>query len=184
MTLREKRNTSIIVSLFIYSYRWYKYVEQKLTDIYRHSQTHILINRFWIKTRIYFKYSFLGKITEIKQPISGVLDSSRVVQYLINFYKRGKDRRIQYFKTSSMSDLAKETKEQFISSPLKVINMIIVIAITGNLFLSIVLQKQISLWGWLVRGLFLSAGIAGLFCKADWQTVKRNSIILRKIGID
>jgi hypothetical protein len=50
-----------------------------------------------------------------------------------------------------------------------------------NVFLSLVLQKQIDLWGWLMRVLFLCAAVSGLFCTADWSTVEKSSIFLTKI---
>ena len=138
----------------------------------------------WEKIKICFRYSFLGRITEIKEINLAVLDNSRAVRCLICFYKRWRDKIIHYSKTSSTVNLAEDTKEQFVLSPAKLISIIIVTAILVNVALSIILHKQIGLWGWLMRGLFLFAGVSGLFCQADWPTIKKSSILLRKAKIN
>lgn len=175
---------SITVSLCKHFNKIYGAWVQKVSYIYRNSLIHRLINRFWEKVKICFRYSFFGRITETRQINPEILDNSRVVQYLFGFYERRKSKIIKSFEASSTIDLAKDTKKDLYFSPVRVTSIIVVIAITVNVFLSIVLQKQIGLWGWLMRGLFLPVAISGLFCKTDWPTVKRNSVFLRKIRID
>ena len=184
MTLREISNAGVVIFLFRYLYRWYSRLKQRINNIYHNSKTYRFPKRFWERLKVFFRYSFLGRISETRQTTSGILDSSRVVQYLINLYKRGKDKATRYLRTSIVIILGKDTKEQLNISPMRVISIIVVTAITVNVVLSIALQKQIGLWGWLMRGLFLFAAVSGLFCKADWPTVKRNSVLLRKMRID
>ena len=184
MTLRKISDASIVISLFRYFYKWYGYIENKLMGIFHNSQTYRLAKGFYGGVKICFRYSFLGRITETRQTASGILDNSRTVRSLINYYNKWNDKIIHYFKASSTIDLAKNTKEQLDSSPVKIISIIIVTAITINVLLSIALQKQIGLWGWLMRALFLFGAVSGLFCKANWQTIKRSSVCLRKMRID
>lgn len=181
MILREILDTSIAISLLRYFYRWYGKIEQRLIDIYCNSQTWRLAKGFCAGVKTYFRYSFLGRITEIKQASPGVLDGSRVLQYLINFYKRWKDKIIRCSGTSLAACAAKDVKTELYLSPTKIISIIVVTAILVNAGLSIILHKQIVLWGWLMRGLFLFVGVSGLFCQADWLTLKNNSIILRLV---
>ena len=181
MTLRGISDTSIAVSLFRYFCKWYRSLEQRISYIYHNSQTHSLISGFWQKTKTCFRYSFLGMITETEEANPVVLDDSRAVHYLISFYKRWKDKITCYLRTSLTIGLAKDTKEQLNLSPVKLISIIVVTTIMVNVFCSIVLQKQIGLWGWLMRVLFLFAGAAGLSCQADWPVLKENSVFLRKI---
>lgn len=189
MNLREILDTSIVTALFNYVYRRYSKTEQKLIDIYRNSQIYRLIEEFCKKIRICARYSFLGRITKIKQirikQISpGALENSRIVQSLINFYKRWKDRIIRYLRASLTIMLAKDAEEQLYSSPVRTTSIIVVTVVVVNVLLTLVLLKPIGLLGWLARGLLLFVGISGLFCQADWPTVKSGSIFLKRMRID
>lgn len=89
---------------------------------------------------------------------------------------------IFYLGISSTISLTEDAKEQFVFSPVKMISAIIFTTVVVNTALSFILAKQIGLWGWLMRGLFLFVGISGLSCQADWSTVKKGSVFLRKSG--
>lgn len=181
MILREISDTSIITSLFRYFFRWHSQFGQRINTIYHNSQIFRLAKGSWTRIKISFRYSFLGRITETRQISSGVLDNSKLIQYLFNSYKKWKHKVIQLPQFSSTADLAKDTKKALYSFPVRIISIIVIIAITINVIFSFVIQKEISLWGWLMRGLFLVAAVIGLFCKADWQTIKKNSVFLRKV---
>lgn len=184
MNLRELTDASVAVSLFRYLNKGYSKIEQKLIDIYCNSQTHKLTKSFWEKVKICSRFSFLGRITEARQRPFAVLDNSRVMQYLISFYKKHKQKLVHYSKSSLLANVAKDTKEELKFSPARILGIIIITAVAINMLLSLVLQRQISLWGWLMRGLFLLTGASGLFCKADWPAVKKGSILLRKMPMD
>lgn len=184
MSLKEISDTSIVASLFRYFYRLYERLEQKAIYLYQVSQTYRLIQGLCKKIKIIFRYSFLGRIIETKQTSSKVLENSRIVQYFIRFYKRWKDKIANYSRTSSTVVLVKDTKEGLNFSAVRTVSVIVGTTVIVNAVLSLVLQKQIGLWGWLMRGLFLFVACAGLSCKADWSTIKRNSILLRKIRMD
>ena len=186
MTLRGRGilDTSIAISLFRYLCKWYRSLEQRISYMYHNSQTHRLAKGLWEKIKICFRYSFLGRITEIKEADSLALDNSRAVRYSINFYKRWKDEVIHYSKTSSTIKLAKDTKEELYFSSVKMISLIIIITILVNAILFVILQKQMELWSFLIRALFLFVGTAGLSCSADWPTVKKGSVFLRRIHLE
>jgi len=184
MILREISDASIVISLVRYFNRLYSQLEQKLTYLYYNSQIYSFTKGFKEKIKICFIYSYFGKIINEKQISLKILYSSRVVQYFMNFYKKWKNMITQFLKTSLMVGLAKDTKRQLIFSPVKIISMIVIIAFAVNVFLILVLQKQIGLWGWLIRGLLLFVAISGLFSKADWPTVKRSSVFLGKMRMD
>lgn len=151
--------------------------------IYYNSQTHKLLYKFREKVETCFRYSFLGKITEIRQTNLAFLDNSQVVQYLVNFYKGWKNKIISCSKISLLFSLTKDMKEKLYFLPVRIICIIVVVAIAVNIFLSLVLCKHITLWSWLIRGLFLFTAYAGLFCQVDWPTFKRNSVFLKICGI-
>lgn len=181
MMLGEISEASAVTSLFRYLFRSYSILRQKINYIYRNSQTCKLAEEFWTRIKICFRYSFLGRITEAGQTSSGILDKSKLVQYLLNSYKKGKPKIIQLRQYSSTANLAKDAKKDLYSYPVRILSLIVVITITINVVFSFVFQKEISLWGWLMRGLFLVAAVFGLFCKADWQTIKENSVFLKKL---
>lgn len=184
MILAEISDTSIIISKCRNFYRWYHYKEQRLRDILHNSQTYSLTKRFWAGIKICFRYSLLARITGSAQKTYSILENSRIVQFLFNLYKKWKINIMQFLKASSTTYLAKDTKEQLNFSPLRIISMIVITAITTNIVLSFVLQKPIGLWGWVMRGLFFSVAVLGLFSQADWRSVKGASVFLRKMGRD
>lgn len=184
MSSRDILDRSIAVSLFRYLYKGYRKIKQRTINIFCYSQTWRLVKGLRTGVKTCFRNSFWGKITEIKQTSSGVLDSSRAVRYSICFYKRWRNKIIGYSQTSLVTEALKDTKEQFVLVPLKIISTIIVTAILVNVALSLVLHRPIGLWGWLMRALFLFSGIPGLFCRADWLAIKQSGIFLRKAKIN
>lgn len=181
MTLRDVADKSFIVSLCRYFYSWYDFFGQRLIYIYQQSQIHRLIGEFGEKIKVCFRYSLLGGIIETKV-MAVVLDNSLITQYLIGCYKSWRNRIINYLKIGLAIKLAEDTKERLILSPVKTISVIVVTAVLVNLFLSFILHHKISQCGWLMRGLFLFVATLGLFCNADWSTVRESSIFLRKLS--
>jgi len=161
----------------------YLTMEEKRISVYLNSFSYCLFRKIVAAIKIGFKYSFLGRVTEIREPNAVVLDNSRVARYSIDFYKRWKDEIIHYSKTSSTISLAKDTKEELIFSLVRMISSIIIITILVNAILFVILQKQMGLWSFLIRVLFLFVGTAGLSYEADWSMVKKSSIFLRKMRV-
>lgn len=178
MSWKETLDTSIALSLVRYCYKWYGDIEQRLNYVYRHSQTAKRLNIFWEKIKVYFRYSFLARLTQIKQISSAVLDNSRTVQYLTNLYKRYNDKIANLLKASFTFNLARDAKNELYFMPVRIISIIVITAIVANLLLSLVLHKPIILWGWLWRGLFLFVAVSGLFSTVAWPAVERSSIFL------
>ena len=184
MSLREMPDRSIAIYLFKRCYGGYRNLAQRISYIYNNSQTNARLNKLLEKTNVCFKYSFLGRITEIKQADQGTLDNSRTVQFLVNFYKNCKDKIILYSKISETVDLAKDIKGQLNFSPLRIVGAILIATVLANTALAFILHSKISIWGCLIRGLFLFCGLAGLFCKADWHTVRETSVFLGKMRMN
>lgn len=181
MNFKKMLDTSIVVSLFKYFYRWYLKLEQRIGYIFQYSQTCWLLERFLEKIKICIRYSFLGRITEIKEKDTTILNNSYTVRYLIEFCQRWKNKISGYLNASLTAKLTKDTEQQLYFSPVILISIIVASAIFVNTFLSFIFQKEISLWGWLIRVLFLFVSISGLFCQADRSVIKEGSILLKKI---
>lgn len=80
-----------------------------LENLYSNNQTSILIQRLWDKIRICFRYSFLGRITELKEENSLLIwDNSIFFNWLLNKYKILKYKIINYTKTSIVLNLIKK----------------------------------------------------------------------------
>lgn len=162
----------------------YLTIEEKIISVYLESFTRRLIKKIKKTIKICFRNSFLGRITEVEQAPPATLGNSRVVQYLISSYKRWKHKIICYLRPSFTLSLAKDTKEELTSSSVRTTSLIVIITILTNAILFVILQKQIELWSFLIRVLFLFVATAGLSCKADWPTIKESSVFLRKMRMD
>lgn len=160
----------------------YLAIEEKLSSVYLGSLTHQLIVKTAESIKIGFEYSIFGRLTEIDEDISkNFLETSKATKIALNRMKNLKDKLIAFSDTSSSVTSTRSIKCDFFSKPLKVGGIIVITTIMTNLFLSIILQKQITLWGWVMRGILLFIGISGLFCNAGWPTIRNYSLILRKL---
>ena len=172
---------SISIFLIVNSYKWYSHLRQLIYCIYQNSKLFRLISGFFKIIKICFRYSFLGRISEIKQPSSDALAKSRAVRFLSHFYKKRKDKTIQHLKFSTVFKLTKDTKKNRYFAPMTTLSIIILTAVFINVLLSIAISRQINLWGWLIRGIFLLVGLVCLLCKTNWLTIKKSSMFLRKL---
>ena len=180
MKINRILETSIIVSFILYVYGIYISIERKIDDVYKDSVLYRLISEFSERIKIYFKYSFFGRITEINQEENSlILDSSKVVQWVMVSYKKNMDKIVNYSNMSSVSGFAGQIKSEFDLLPVKTGGIIVVIAVLVDIILSIMLQKDVSLLGWIVRGVLLFVGAGGIFNSASWDEIKNTSIALR-----
>lgn len=161
----------------------YSSIELRLLKIYKNSQAHRLIQNFKERIKVFFKYSFLGRIAEVKEEENSlVLTESRVLVYMINAYKKYRNKARQCLITSRNYILVGQTQRSLYSSPLRTIGIILAVAVFTNIIFSLLFGKKIELIGWVMRGLLLFAGTSGLNSRIDWPTVRENSAILRLIS--
>lgn len=153
-------------------YRRYCRMEQGLTGLYCSSRLYGLTAGLYSRIKACFKYSFLGRATEIRQSAPAFLGSSQTLRCLADFYN--------YAKRGAVFSLAEEIKVSLRSSPLRAFGIITAGAVIVNTCLFIAFHRQISPWGWVARGLFLFAAMAGVFSKAGWPAVKAGSIFLKR----
>ena len=165
-------------------YKWYDSTEQRVDFVYRSSQSFKLIKALQEGVKTCVAYSFLGRISEIGEPNTAFLNNSRIVQYLINFYKRWKDSIVRYSETSLAVCTAKNAKEGLSVSTIKKVSLIVIVVILVNAILLVFLQKPINLFSFLIRILLLFVATAGVSCEADWLTIARDSRFLSKMELD
>jgi len=154
----------------------------QLYKIFIGSQTYRLIIRFWEGMKIYLRYSFLGRIShkdKEREDNFFILDNSRFVRCLFNTLQALKLKIANYKKTSDVVKIGSELKQEAHSFPLRTIGIILLAAILTNISLSIVFNKEIGLFHWIIKIILLSIGIGSLGNTADWKTIKERSLFLR-----
>ena len=86
-------------------------------------------------------------------------------------------------KSNFHGDHSVETKKKPTIFSLRTIGVVIMTAVAINMVSSILLDKQLNLWGWILRGLFLLIALAALFSNASLITAKKSSWVLKKLKI-
>ena len=132
--------------------------------------------------KVCFRYSFLGRITEIgEEGHPEILDNSKVVRWVLNIYNIWKDRIISWANSSAMINSVVEVKKELYFLPVKTGGMIVFTAVLTNMGLSLFMGKEIGLFGWSLRGVLLVVGFWGMFCNVGWEELKRTSWFIKWI---
>ena len=161
----------------------YNNLESKFDKIYQNSQIHKILKRGWQGTKTNFRYSFLGRITEINdQPNPAILENSAVVKKVIRLFYSWQDKITNCAKTSALVDNVQGLKKELYFLPLKTGSFIVLSAITTNIILSLVLHKEINTLGWIIRISLLIASWGGLSSPIQWEELKKTSWVLNRIG--
>lgn len=135
---------------------------------------------FWNKLKISFRYCFFMRLAYAELP-PGFLDSGKVSFYLKGCYKIYEKRIICFLGASKASYLSKELKKEFYSAPVKMGSIIVVFSILVNIVLSVIFKKETSLFNRFIQGLFLATGLGVFSCEANWETIKKSSVVFNKI---
>lgn len=160
----------------------YLTLEKKASYFCLNSLIYQLVARVVKLIKIGFKFSFFGRLTEIGQDAPrNFFEGSRIMPVVLEWIKKLKHRATDSSATSILFSSAGSLKCVFFSRPLEAGGIIIITSIIINLALSFILQKQIALAGWMMRGLLLFIGISGLFSNLNWQDLRGTSFVLRKM---
>ena len=155
-------------------------LERGIDRLYQNSLVHKLFQALWQGTKINFRYSFLGRITEIDDaPRPDVLGNSKFVGWLLKRYVESSRAAVNCFANSLSGDHTRSLKRDLSSLPLRTGGTIAVVAIAVNVILSLLFHKEINSWGWLTRALFFSLGLAGLSSTIGWKELEGTSAVLR-----
>ena len=154
----------------------YNDLERGFNQIYQNSQIHKTLKRFWQGTKTNFRYSFLGRITEINdQPNPAILENSAVVKKVSRFVYSWQDKITNCAKTSALVDNAQGLKKELYSLPVQTGSFIVLSAIITNIILSAALHKEINTLGWIIRTSLLTASWGGLSSPVQWEELKKTS---------
>lgn len=138
------------------------------------------VRYFWNKVKISFGHCFFMRLADAWPP-PDFFDSGKVPFYLMARRKIYEKRMICFSGTSKVSYLSKELKKEFYAAPVKIGGIILVLSILVNIVLSVISKKEISMLNWIMLGLALLIGLGGFFCEADWETIRKSSVIFNKI---
>lgn len=173
-------DTSLVVSILKIPYRRYVRMEQAAIGVYYYSLTHRLAADFCEKLKVVFMHSCFYRNSGIKKIANPVIiQNSLIWKYIRSFYKKYGEKLTNYLKICSAARRLTDLKTELYFLPAKLMSIFIVITTIVNVVISLALKKPISIWGYLMRGLFLSAGIPGMFCNVDWPTLKKSSLFFK-----
>ena len=143
-----------------------------------------MINRM----NVIFRYSFLGRITEIREEgcLKEVLENSRFVKRLLKMRNKYRKRVASVLETGSAGRRIVQFKNELYIFPVKVGSIIIVIAILFNVSFYVLFRntmcKEMGLLGWIIEGILLSMGLVGIFCKAGLIDLMETSLFIKWIN--
>lgn len=176
--MKEIFHTSITALFIKYIQKSFRNAGAKLRYLSDNSCSQKIIRKIVNSTRFYFRYSFFGKISELPVEYK-VLNNSRAIEWLSKKYKKTKRLSIGYTATSVVIQAAGKIKQQLSFLTVRKLGIIIFTAVLINIILSIFLNKEIRLLGWILRLLFLFTGIFSLLCPvSSCKDLKRTSFII------
>lgn len=162
----------------------YWYIEERISFIYLSSFSYQLTKGITAELIKIVKSSFLGRLARIDfYVLQDFFETSKIRKVILNWAQEPYRKLVDFSVASSAFIFIKGLKFNFLLQPIKVGGAIVILTIMINSILSFLLQKHITLWGWVIRGIFLFIGINGLFCHSGWQDLKKTSFILRRLNL-
>lgn len=132
------------------------------------------------RARACFRYSFLGKITEIGgENNKEILHNSKAAKWMTNSYNILTNRIVNYAPSSIIMNSAAEAKKKLYSLSVKAGGIVLFTAVLSNSFLSLVLHKGVGLLGWIIRVALLCVAFCGIFCEVSWEELIKTSWLIR-----
>ena len=107
------------------------------------------------------------------------LEGSRIVSLLRKLWSKARLLSVDRWQRLRSLPWMREAGEAGRQAPLRAAGLFLTAAVLTNLLLLRVLHKEVPAFGWLLRGALLMAGIAGLRCRGDWESVRKGSALLR-----
>ncbi len=177
--------SSLVLSIAKCFFRLYICVEDKIDIIYRESKLYGSIRGLWKGLGFCFKYSLLGKITEMKgYEHSTVIDESGFLNFFRQSYIRYKKGLVSHVYSSAVLGVLKKLLNKYLLPPVKTLSIIVILTVVCNIVFKFLLKEAIGLLEWFAQGILLFISLGGLFSNTGWEELKKTSFILRKTGLD
>lgn len=130
-----------------------------------------------------FVFRFLLKCSEVGERGNLLnLYNFRLIKRISDFYKKLRFEILNYVKSSIFIKSAEELRKELYLLPLKTTGTILIIAILMNIFLIVLLNKEIGFLGWASRGLFIVIALCGIYSDLTWDEVKKTSNFLKPVN--
>lgn len=154
-----------------------------LYNAFASSQTHNLFIKFYDGAKANFRYSFLGRITEIDQGQNyAILETSRAVRRLRELFDKYRDKILNYLKTSVIANSISTLTKNIYLFPVQTASIIIIIVMITNVSFALLLKNEIRLSGWLVYGILLLIACNGLHSKINLEELAKTSYFIGRLN--
>lgn len=154
-----------------------------LDRVLKESQIHKPINTLQREIKFSFRYSFLGRISEIKKEDNLIiLDESKGIRYLSGLYKTSKDRWANYLIGSEAVNLVKGFKKEFYLLPVKIGSIAIITGILTNILFLVLFNREIGIFSLTIQLLLFLIGLNGLRSNVTWEDIKKTSFLINYIN--
>ncbi len=106
---------------------------------------------------------------------------SKIIAYLTRYYRKSQLILRDLIKSSGIVSLSLSIRRDFFIKPVKTGCIFLFMVFSINLLLSLLFNREINLLDAIIKSTVLLLSFGGFFCDADWQEVKKTSVILSKI---
>lgn len=154
--------------------------EKRLTMLFKNSYFYKGSDRFFKVFLICFYGSFIGRVGEVDFVKNcEIINYSKVVGYAGEICRKIIMRLINFLRTSMVYSLNIELNCAFNNITIKSTSFILFISTIVNSLLSVILDKDIAILGWFMRGLFIFAGWQGIYSSINWQDLQKTSFVVK-----
>lgn len=179
------RDSSIFLIFFQIILRRYQDISFALSSCYKNSLIYNLTKSVSSAIKNNSKYSFLGRIAELEtKNCFSIFENSISASFFIRLFLMAHFKSIElkyYLQTSIFVKFFKWIKNKLSMAPAEATGIFVISLIIANIFMTIIFNRRIELIGWVIRGIFLMFGLAGIFCKAGWKDLGKTAYVIKYI---
>jgi len=110
-----------------------------------------------------------------------MLEESKTAVYLSGLYRRSRSVIGNLVKNSRVLELLSGIKRCFLKRAVRSACIFLFTAVSANIFLSAVFHREMDLFDMIIKSAILLLSLGGYFCDANWNDVKKSSVVLNKI---
>ncbi|MFH0772264.1 MAG: hypothetical protein V1933_06560 [Candidatus Omnitrophota bacterium] len=151
-------------------------------DIFINSLTFNLFAEFLNTAKTSLKYWALARFSEPENGINpSILETSAAVRRALAIWESFQDKASESLTTSLAAHLTNTAKKDLYYFPLKFYAVFIITAISVNALSLVIHKVSTGPFYWTTRGTLLFLAFGGLFCDADWKTLKSGSMLVNRL---
>ena len=159
----ENSKTAHLIKKYL---KGYDSAESVVTNAYKSSLFLKLKLALQRNHKKYGKADFLTRSTEENTEI---LAGSKIIEIVKNLSRKHASRR-------GFLPYLKENIDKLYLGPFKQISVIMLVAVSANIFFLLILGREITFYGWILRFSSLLVSLCGLSCTVSLKTILESSI--------